>query len=164
MGFRIGFGYDVHKLVEGRKLVICGIEIPHEKGLEGHSDADVAIHALIDAILGAAAMGDIGTLFPDTDQTFKDIDSKLLLKETMKRIKAEGFKIGNADITIVAQEPKVKPFIPDMRGKIAETMECGIHKVSVKATTTEHLGFTGRKEGIAAYSVALLEKVENQDP
>lgn len=158
MNCRIGFGYDVHKLTEGRRLVICGVEIPYEKGLDGHSDADVAIHALIDALLGAAAMGDIGTLFPDTDKAFKDIDSRILLKETVKRILAEGYSLGNADITIVAQEPKIKPYIGEMRKMLSETIGCELDRISVKATTTEHLGFTGRKEGIAACCAALLEK------
>lgn len=153
---RVGFGYDVHQLVEGRKLIVCGVEIPHTKGLLGHSDADVAIHALIDAILGAAAIGDIGTLFPDTDSKFKDIDSKILLRETLKKLNGSGYKFGNADITIVAQEPKMKPYIPEMRETLAKEIGCDITAISVKATTTEHLGFTGRKEGIAAYAVALV--------
>lgn len=158
MKIRVGSGYDVHKLAEGRKLILCGVEFDYPKGLEGHSDADVAIHALIDSLLGAAALGDIGTLFPDTDYAFKDIDSRLLLRETMKQIREKGFSFGNADITIVAQEPKVKPHIPEMRRRLAETMDCDIDDITVKATTTEHLGFTGRKEGIAAFSTALLIK------
>lgn len=154
---RIGFGYDVHSLTEGRRMVIGGVEIPFHRGLLGHSDADVAIHALIDALLGAAALGDIGTLFPDTDAEYKDIDSRRLLRATMERLKDSGYRIGNVDVTIVAQEPKMKPYIPMMIKTLSEDMECGEGKVSVKATTTEHLGFTGRKEGIAAYAVALLE-------
>ena len=153
---RIGFGYDVHQLVEGRKLKLCGVEIPHIKGLLGHSDADVAIHALIDALLGAAAMGDIGGLFPDTDMKYKDIDSRLLLRETVARLKAAGYRIGNVDITIVAQEPKIKPYLSQMTDIISKDLECSVNEVSVKATTTEHLGFAGRKEGIAAYAVALI--------
>lgn len=154
---RIGFGYDVHQLVEGRKLFICGCEIPHEKGLLGHSDADVGIHALIDAMLGAAALGDIGALFPDTSAEFKDIDSKVLLKETCRRIKEAGFTFCNADITIVAQAPKMRPHIEEMRAVLAGVMGCQVADISIKATTTEHLGFTGRKEGIAAYAVAMLQ-------
>lgn len=155
---KIGFGYDVHQLAEGRRLIICGVEIPYEKGLLGHSDADVAIHSLIDALLGAAALGDIGTLYPDNDRQFKDIDSRKLLRGTVKRIKKEGYDIGNVDISIVAQEPKFKPHIPLMRSNLCEDMECDESDVSIKATTTEKLGFTGRKEGIAAYAVALLIK------
>lgn len=153
---RIGFGYDVHRLAPDRRLVICGVEIAHDKGLLGHSDADVAIHALIDALLGAAALGDIGTLFPDTDIKFKDIDSRILLKETIKLLDSKGYSIGNVDITIVAQAPKMKPFIPLMIENIASDLRCETGKVSVKATTTEQLGFTGRKEGIAAYAVAII--------
>lgn len=153
---RIGFGYDVHQLVEGRKLILCGVEIPYERGLLGHSDADAAIHALIDALLGAANAGDIGTLFPDTDVKYKDIDSRLLLKRAIDVIGAKGYRLGNVDLTIVAQEPKVKPYIQAMKMELASTMGCDPEVVSVKATTTEHLGFTGRKEGIAAYAVALI--------
>lgn len=153
---RTGLGYDVHQFAAGRRLIICGVEIPYEKGLLGHSDADVAIHALIDAILGAANLGDIGTLFPDTDSRFKDIDSRILLKATMARLRENGFEFGNADITVVAQEPKLKPYIPAMKSALAEVMECPETDISVKATTTEHLGFTGRREGIAAYAVATV--------
>ena len=155
---RVGFGYDVHQLAEGRKLILCGVEIPYHRGLLGHSDADVAIHALIDALLGAAALGDIGTLFPDTDMKFKDIDSRILLRETLKRLKEAGYCIGNVDLTIVAQEPKVKPHIPAMKTKLASDLELDIDCVSIKATTTEHLGFTGRKEGIATCAAALVYK------
>ena len=154
---RIGFGYDVHKLVEGRKCIICGVDIPHDKGLLGHSDADVAIHALCDAILGAAALGDIGRLFPDTDDEFKGIDSRILLKHVMERVNDAGYRIGNVDITIAAQKPKMMPHIEKMRENIAETIECDIRAVSIKATTTEKLGFEGREEGISAYAVALLQ-------
>lgn len=154
---RIGFGYDVHQFAEDRKLILCGVEVPYIKGLLGHSDADVPTHALIDAMLGAANLGDIGALFPDTDLKFKDIDSQLLLKAAYSRIKEKGYKLGNADITIVAQEPKLRPCIPEMQFRLAETLMVEPDKISVKATTTEHLGFTGRKEGIAAYAVALLE-------
>ncbi len=154
--FRIGFGYDVHKLVPGRELWICGVKIEHTCGLLGHSDADVAIHALCDALLGAAALGDIGSHFPDSDPAYKGIDSKILLLETYKILSAKGFSIGNVDITIVAQAPKMAPYIPLMKSIIAEILNCGLDRVSVKATTTEHLGFTGRKEGIAAYATALI--------
>ena len=153
---RIGFGYDVHQLAESRRLIVCGVDIPHTRGLLGHSDADVAIHALIDALLGAANLGDIGTLFPDTDARYKDIDSRKLLRASVARLKDHGYGIGNVDITIVAQEPKMKPFIPQMKENLCRDMECGLDAVSVKATTEEHLGFTGRKEGIAAYAVALI--------
>ena len=154
---RIGFGYDVHKLVEGRKCIICGVDIPHDKGLLGHSDADVAIHALCDAILGAAALGDIGRLFPDTADEFKGIDSRILLRHVMERVNDAGFRIGNVDITIAAQKPKMMPHIEKMRQNIAETLACDISAVSIKATTTEKLGFEGREEGISAYAVALLQ-------
>ena len=154
---RIGFGYDVHKLVEGRKCIICGVDIPHDKGLLGHSDADVAIHALCDAILGAAALGDIGRLFPDTDERFKGIDSRILLRHVMERVNEAKYRIGNVDITIAAQKPKMMPHIEKMRENIAETLKCEINAVSIKATTTEKLGFEGREEGISAYAVALLQ-------
>lgn len=156
---RIGFGYDVHQLSENRKLIICGVDIPYEKGLLGHSDADVAIHALVDALLGAANLGDIGTLFPDTDMKYKDIDSRILLRKAMERISEKGYGFGNADITITAQEPKMKPHIPAMRMNLASDLNCDPDDISLKATTTEHLGFAGRKEGIAAYAVALLIKL-----
>lgn len=153
---RVGFGYDVHQLAEGRKLIIGGVEIPYIKGLLGHSDADVAIHALIDALLGAANLGDIGTLFPDTDMKYKDIDSRILLRRAMERLTEEGYEFGNADISIVAQEPKMKPHIPMMREILAKDMNCPQNDISIKATTTEHLGFTGRKEGIAAYASVII--------
>ena len=155
---RIGFGYDVHQFAAFRKLILCGVEIPYYRGLLGHSDADVSTHALIDALLGAANLGDIGTLFPDTDAKFKDIDSQILLKEAYRKINEKGYNLRNADITIVAQEPKLRPHIEDMQRSIADTLKVDKDIISVKATTTEHLGFTGRKEGIAAYAVALLGK------
>lgn len=156
---RIGFGYDVHALTEGRKLILGGVDIPHEKGLLGHSDADVLIHAIMDSLLGAAALGDIGKHFPDNDNSFKDIDSMLLLSKTKDILADNGFIINNIDSTIVAQAPKVAPYIETMRSNIAQTLNIDISKVSVKATTTEHLGFEGRKEGISAYSAAtVLEK------
>ena len=156
---RIGFGYDVHALVENRKLVLGGVEIPHEKGLLGHSDADVLLHAIMDALLGAAALGDIGKHFPDTDDGFKDIDSLILLAKTRKILGENGFSINNIDSTVVAQAPKLAPYIDAMREKIANTLELDISRISVKATTTEHLGFEGRKEGISAYAaVTVTEK------
>ena len=156
---RIGFGYDVHKLVEGRRCIICGVEIPYKYGLLGHSDADVALHALCDALLGAAAMGDIGRLFPDTSNEFKDIDSRILLRTVVKKIYDAGFGIENTDITIAAQSPKLMPYIEDMRKNISADLEIDLNCVNVKATTTEKLGFEGRGEGISAYAVVLLQQV-----
>ena len=156
---RIGHGYDVHKLVPGRKLILGGVEIPHTVGLLGHSDADVLTHALMDALLGAAALGDIGHLFPDNDPAYEGADSILLLREVMKRLNAEGWKLGNADITVLAQAPKLAPHIERMRSILADAMQCGISQVSVKATTEEGLGFTGAKEGIAAHAVVLIEQI-----
>ena len=155
---RIGFGYDVHKLVKGRRCIICGVDVPHTKGLLGHSDADVAIHALCDALLGAAALGDIGRLFPDTSDEYKDMDSRIILRRTMEHIKASGYTVGNVDITIAAQKPKLMPHIERMRRNMADDLETDISRVSVKATTTERLGFEGREEGISAYAVALLDE------
>ena len=155
---RIGIGYDVHKLVENRKLIIGGVTIPHEKGLDGHSDADVLVHAIMDSLLGALAMGDIGKFFPDTDMKYKDVDSKLLLKEVASFIDEKGYKIGNIDSVIIAQQPKMAPFIDSMRVRIAQVLEIDVEQVGVKATTTEHLGFEGRKEGISSSSVAILFK------
>lgn len=154
--FRIGQGYDVHRLVEGRELWICGIKLPHSHGLLGHSDADVAIHALCDAILGALALRDIGYHFPDTDPKYKGADSKLLLAEVCGMIRGKGWEIGNVDITIMAEAPKFKPHIGMMRECLAKVMNIECDRVSVKATTTEGLGFTGRREGIAANAIALL--------
>lgn len=153
---RIGFGYDVHKLTEGRKCIICGVDVPHAKGLLGHSDADVAIHALCDALLGAAALGDIGRLFPDTSDEFKGIDSRILLRTVLCRLTENGFNIENVDITVAAQKPKLMPYIEKMRQNIADDLQINIGCVSVKATTTEKLGFEGREEGISAYAVALI--------
>ena len=155
---RIGHGYDVHRLVEDRKLIMGGVEIPYEKGLLGHSDADVLLHAVMDAVLGAAALGDIGKLFPDTDPAFKGADSRELLREAWRRIQAKGYTLGNVDVTIIAQAPKMLPHIPQMRVFIAEDLGCHMDDVNVKATTTEKLGFTGRGEGIACEAVALLIK------
>ena len=153
---RIGFGYDVHKLTEGRKCILCGVDVPHTLGLLGHSDADVAIHALCDALLGAAAMGDIGRLFPDTSQDFKDINSRILLREVVGRLTKSGYSVGNVDITIAAQKPKLMPYIEEMRENMASDLCVDIDCVSIKATTTEKLGFEGREEGISAYAVALI--------
>ena len=154
---RIGQGYDVHKLVERRDCIICGVKIPYEKGLLGHSDADVALHALSDALLGAAALGDIGRHFPDTDERFKGADSRILLREVVRMVEEKGYKVGNVDVTIVAQRPKMAPYIEQMRANIAADLKVSIDAVNVKATTTEKLGFEGRGEGISATAVALLE-------
>lgn len=155
---RIGNGYDVHKLTEGRKLVLGGVEIPYEKGLLGHSDADVLVHSVMDALLGAAALGDIGKLFPDSDMAFKNISSLILLKNVKDVLNSENYTIINIDATIVAQSPKLAPFIDDMRTNISEALDIPFSDVSVKATTTERLGFEGRGEGISAYAVCLIKK------
>jgi 2-C-methyl-D-erythritol 2,4-cyclodiphosphate synthase len=155
---RIGHGYDVHRLVEGRKLILGGVDIPYERGLLGHSDADVLLHAISDAILGAIGEGDIGRHFPDTDPRYKGADSLMLLAHVMKLAQDKGYRLGNVDATIVAQRPKLAPHIPMMRENIASVLGGDKDRVNVKATTTEELGFAGRGEGIAAYSVALLEK------
>lgn len=155
---RIGQGFDVHKLVEDRELWLCGIKLDHHLGLLGHSDADVAIHALCDAILGALALRDIGYHFPDTDPRYKGADSKLLLAEVCRLMRERGYGIGNVDLTIMAERPKINPHVEKMREKLAEVMECDVNRVSVKATTTERLGFTGREEGIATLAVCLLEE------
>lgn len=158
MAFRVGMGFDVHRLVENRELWIGGIQIPFEKGLDGHSDADVAIHAICDAILGAANMRDIGYHFSDKDPKFKNIDSKILLAEIVKIVAEKGYKVGNIDVTICAEYPKMNPHIPEMCRVLSEVMGVDLDAVSIKATTTERLGFTGRMEGISAYAVALLER------
>lgn len=155
---RIGSGYDVHKLVPDRKLILCGVEVPYQLGLLGHSDADVALHALMDALLGALALGDIGHLFPDTDARFKDISSLQLLAEVLRLVTEKGWWVGNVDVTIIAQQPKLAPYVMKMRTKLAQALDVAVDCVSVKATTTEHLGFTGRGEGIAAEAVVLLGK------
>lgn len=154
---RIGHGYDVHRFAENRKCIIGGVDIPYEMGLLGHSDADVLLHAIADALLGAAAMGDIGHLFPDTDDEFKDADSLVLLAKVVEVIKAKGYRIGNIDSTVIAQAPKLAPYINDMRANIAKACDCDIDQVSVKATTEEKLGFTGAKQGIAAHAVCIIE-------
>ena len=157
---RIGLGYDVHKLVPDRKLWLGGIEVPHTKGLLGHSDADVLIHAICDALLGAAALGDIGKHFPDKDPQYKGIDSKILLRKCGELLVQQGYHIANIDSIVVAQQPKIGPFIPQMRETLAKTLNIKVGQISVKATTTEWLGFEGREEGISAHAVALIE--ENQ--
>lgn len=159
MKIRVGLGYDVHCLVEGRELWLGGVKIDHSLGLDGHSDADVAIHALCDAILGAAAMRDIGYHFPPSDNKYKNIDSKLLLKDVVKIVKEKGYKVGNIDITICAERPKINPHIPAMINTLAPILEIEEDEVSIKATTTEKLGFVGKEEGIAAHAVVLIEKI-----
>lgn len=154
--FRIGHGYDVHRLVEGRKLILGGVDIPYERGLLGHSDADVLVHAIMDAILGAAALGDIGKLFPDTDERYAGADSLKLLAEVMRVLRAAGFELGNVDATVIAQRPKLAAYIDNMRANIAAAAGVLVSQVSVKATTEEKLGFTGDGSGIAAHAVALI--------
>lgn len=158
MTFRIGQGFDVHAFAEDRKLILGGVEIAHPLGLLGHSDADVLTHALCDALLGAAALGDIGHLFPDTDDSYKGADSLVLLAEVMRQVRAKGFELGNADVTVMAQAPKLAPHIGAMRENIAASMQVDMDQIGIKATTTEKLGFTGRGEGIAATAVALLTR------
>lgn len=153
---RIGMGYDVHKLVENRDLIIGGVKIPHNLGLLGHSDADVLLHAICDSLLGAAALGDIGKHFPDTDNKYKNIDSLILLKNVGKLIEDEGYVIGNIDATIIAQKPKMAPHIPEMRKNISSTLNISIDKINIKATTEEGLGFTGLQQGISSQSICLL--------
>lgn len=157
--FRIGNGYDVHKLVEGRKLILAGIEIPHHLGLLGHSDADVLVHAIMDGLLGALALGDIGKHFPDTDEKYKGISSMELLKEVSKLIKNKGYEVVNIDSIVAAERPKLKPYIEQMRKNVAEILEIAVDDISIKATTEEKLGFTGREEGIKSYAVVLLKKI-----
>ena len=154
---RIGHGYDVHRLVEERSLILGGVRIPFEKGLDGHSDADVLTHAVMDALLGAAAMGDIGKLFPDTDDRYLGADSIALLREVDRRLTEAGYRLGNLDVTVIAQRPKLAPYINQMRQNLADALHTELQNVSVKATTEEHLGFTGSGEGIAAHAVCLLE-------
>ncbi len=153
---RVGLGFDVHRLVEDRRCIICGVDIPYSRGLLGHSDADVALHALADALLGAAALGDIGRHFPDTDPKWEGADSRRILRTVVDMLDNRGFIVGNADITIAAQAPKMAPFIEQMRANVAADLRIPIDCVAVKATTTEHLGFTGRGEGIAAWATALI--------
>lgn len=155
---RIGHGFDVHSFGQQRPLIIGGVEVPYHTGFIAHSDGDVALHALTDALLGAVALGDIGKLFPDTDMQFKDIDSRILLREAYRQVQEKGYLVGNIDVTIIAQEPKMRPHIDAMRAVIATDLQCDMEQVNVKATTTEKLGFTGRGEGIACEAVALLVK------
>ncbi|MEA9392762.1 2-C-methyl-D-erythritol 2,4-cyclodiphosphate synthase [Acerihabitans sp. TG2] len=157
---RIGHGFDVHKFGGAGPLIIAGVRIPFAQGLLAHSDGDVALHAATDALLGAAALGDIGKLFPDTDAAYKDVDSRELLREAWRRIQEKGYRLGNIDITIIAQAPKMAPHIPQMRIHLAEDLQCHMDDVNVKATTTEQLGFTGRGEGIACEAVVLLLKIQ----
>jgi len=156
MGIRVGHGYDVHRFKEGRALILGGVDIPHAHGLDGHSDADVLLHAICDALLGAAALGDIGKHFPDTDERFRGIDSRLLLRHTVGLLEEKGWAIGNVDATIIAQKPKLAPFIEEMRRNIADDCSVDISDISVKATTEEGLGFTGALEGIASHAVVLI--------
>ena len=155
---RIGHGYDVHRLTEGRRCIIGGVDIPHEKGLDGHSDADVLLHAIMDALLGAAAMGDIGKHFPDTDPQYKGADSLKLLAVVAEKIQTKGYKVGNVDVTIIAQAPKMAPHIAKMAENTARALGVSADKINYKATTTEHLGFEGEKKGVSAHAVALLYK------
>jgi len=157
--FRIGFGYDVHRLAPGRKLILGGVEIPHSRGLLGHSDADVLIHAIIDALLGALALGDIGALFPDNDIKYKDIDSRVLLREAYRLVQDRGYRLSNLDSTICAQEPRLAPFILSMRETLAQDLLSELEAISVKATTEEGLGISGSREGITASAVVLLEQL-----
>jgi 2-C-methyl-D-erythritol 2,4-cyclodiphosphate synthase len=156
IGIRIGHGYDVHKLVEGRKLILGGVEIPYERGLLGHSDADVLVHAIMDALFGAAAMGDIGRAFPDNDPAYEGIDSMILLSRTREMLEERGWQVGNVDATVIAQRPKLMTYIPEMTRRIAQVLQVEVDQVNVKATTEEKLGFTGRGEGISAHSVAII--------
>lgn len=157
---RIGHGYDVHRLVEGRKLILGGVEIPWEKGLDGHSDADVLLHAVMDALLGAAALGDIGRHFPDTDMQYKGVDSRVLLRAVADKITAAGYRLGNLDVTMIAQRPKLKESISLMEQNIAEDLRVDVSRINVKATTEERLGFTGSGEGMACHAVCLLEELD----
>ena len=160
VGMRIGIGYDVHRLEEGRKLIIGGVKIPYHLGLLGHSDADVLLHAVTDALLGALALGDIGKHFPDTDSRYKDQDSRLFLRLAYDLVKKEGYQLGNLDCVLMAQKPKLAPYIDKMRACLAEDLEVTLGQISVKATTTEKLGFVGKEEGIAAQAICLLERVK----
>lgn len=158
--FRTGIGFDVHAFAEGRKLIIGGIEVPFEKGLAGHSDADVLLHAICDALLGSLSLGDIGRHFPETDSKFKDANSSNLLSKVYRVVKSEGYQLGNLDVTLILQRPKVSPYIEKMREKIASVLNADIDKISIKASTTEKLGFTGREEGVAAIASVLVTKVK----
>lgn len=156
--FKIGQGYDVHAIADGLPMWLCGVQVPSEKGFVAHSDGDVAIHALCDALLGALGLGDIGLHFPDSDEAFAGIDSKILLRRVMDMVRSRGYRIGNVDITIALQSPKLRPLIDDMRATLSEALGCSVGRISVKATTTERLGFVGRGEGCEVWAVCLLEK------
>ncbi len=158
---RIGFGYDVHQLVKGRKLILGGLEIPYELGLLGHSDADVLVHSIMDSILGALALGDIGKLFPDTDMEYKDISSIELLRRVKLHMDQAGYEVGNIDVTVAAEKPKLKDYIDEMRSIIAKTLDTDLENISIKATTTEKLGPVGRQEGMESYSVCILKRLTN---
>jgi len=158
--FRVGFAYDAHQLVPGRKLIVGGVHIPHHKGALGHSDADVLLHAIADALLGAAALGDIGTHFPDTDSRFKNMDSTIIVRDVMHLLQEKNYSVGNIDTTVVLQQPKLSTYIPEMRKQIALILKVNESQVSVKATTTEQMGFVGREEGIAAYAVVMIVEGE----
>lgn len=158
MSFRIGYGYDVHQLAAGEELVIGGVVVPHDKGSVGHSDADVLLHVICDALLGALSLGDIGTHFPDTDPAYKGIDSKILLRKTWEMVKARGYGLSNVDCTVCLQKPKLKPHVPDMRSCIADVLGVDVTQVGIKATTTEKLGFVGLEQGVSAHAVVLLER------
>jgi 2-C-methyl-D-erythritol 2,4-cyclodiphosphate synthase len=158
MKIKVGFGFDVHQLQEGRKLVLGGVDVPHVKGALGHSDADVVIHALCDALLGAAGLKDIGFYFPDTDATFKNIDSRILLEKVIQLIEERNFTVGNADISLVLEKPKIKPYIDEMKAQLSKILKIDAEDISIKATTNEKLGYVGREEGVAAYAVVLIQK------
>lgn len=158
MKIKVGFGFDVHQLQVGRKLILGGVEIAHEKGALGHSDADVIIHALCDALLGAAGLKDIGFYFPDTDASFKNIDSKILLEKVIQLIEERNYSVGNADISLVLEKPKIKPYIDEMKVQLAPILKIDLEDISIKATTNEKLGYVGREEGVAAYAVVLIQK------
>lgn len=159
MKIRVGFGFDVHRQAEGRELWIGGIKLAHTKGLVGHSDADVLLHAICDALLGAANLRDIGFHFPDTAKEYKDVDSKLLLKKTLEVLTEKGYRVGNIDATVVAERPKINPHVPEMQQVIAEILEIDVDDISIKASTSEKIGYVGREEGMTAYAVALIEKI-----
>ena len=163
LNFRTGFGFDVHAFAEGRKLIIGGVEIPHDKGLEGHSDADVLLHAICDAMLGALALGDIGIHFPNTDEKWKNADSAILLKYVNELILSEGYEIGNLDCVIAMENPKISPYINQIRNRISEILNTNVKQISIKATTTEKLGFIGRSEGAASFATVLLSQKDSND-
>jgi 2-C-methyl-D-erythritol 2,4-cyclodiphosphate synthase len=162
VNIRVGYGYDVHQLSEGRSLWLGGVQVPYEKGLLGHSDADVLLHAICDALLGAAGLRDIGFQFPDTDQNYKGIDSKILLKSTQELIASKGYAVGNLDCTLIAEAPKIKPYIEAMQGVISEILSISEDQIAIKATTSERMGFVGRMEGMAAHCVTLLYKADTK--